>query len=1062
MRASLERQIGREPADPLDCLPPAIPDHTLMQRIGRGAYGEVWLARSALGTLRAVKIVYRNHFEDERPYQREFKGILKYEPVSRSHPGMIAVLHVGRNEEAGCFYYVMELADNSNVDCGMRNVECPQSAIQNLKEVQDVDAKCTNTAFGIKKVEPSSAGSVNPQSAVHIPYSEGPQSYTPRTLRSELARCGRFPPVEAAQLALGLADALAHLHAHGLVHRDVKPGNVIFVSGQPKLADIGLVTGSGDSRSFVGTEGFIPPEGPGTPQSDLYALGKLLYEAVTGRDRMDFPQLPPELSKSAEAEGALEINEVITRACAPDVADRYARATEFKADLNLFLAGRSLRHARKMEWHLAWFKRLAAAAGVGLVLAAVAVWVARNKAHEASERERLARERAVAEAGLRHRAEEAEHDAHRQLYAALLEQARATVHSGEMGQRIRTLDAIHRAAAISNTVELRREAVAAMTLPDLLLDRELPLDPGTTIVQLDPSFERVALSHEGGPIEIRAATDRRLLATLPPDTNLPGYFCRWSPDGRYLAFSRNHTPSGESKDLEVWDIPALRRVILVVGERYGIASFHPRLPRIMATLPDGALAVWDLSSGQQISRYDVEKAPEFVSFSPQGDQFVLAHIRERGTLVSVHSAVDGHLLCSHQFADPTGELDWHPSGRWIAVPDHGSSVHLMDAQSGDCRTLGRHKLQAVFATFSPDGRYLLSGGWERELICWDLQTQERAFVINANSFLAQFSGDGGQCAVVSASMLQIHKFEYPTAARDFAEDLGGRVQHAVFSPDGRWLAACGQARLGLWDCTSHGPGALLAEGGDGRAFFSPDAGKLCVSRDAGYCSWSLGPATNAWEPPRLEQLALQTPGGFTSLCLVSNQAVLSGSQGTSIVDLEHLGTNSGECSHTIRGINGASPDGRWLAIFRPYTPWLHVYSLPGLEPVAVLTNQANIREFEFSPGGDQVIIASNGRIEFWNTANWQKTREIKNFMRILKSSDERTCWLTKDYRTAGLYDAASLELLLPLPPGVLPLVLASDGRRLAVSVDARRVQVWDLSQIQKQLVDLGLGWERGL
>jgi serine/threonine protein kinase len=117
--------------------------------------------------------------------------------------------------------------------------------------------------------------------------------YSPRTLRSELAREQRLPPVEAAQLVLRLAGALAHLHAHGLVHRDIKPSNVIFVGGQPKLADIGLVTDVGSSQSFVGTEGFIPPEGPGTPQADLYGLGKLLYELFTGRDRMDFPQLPP-------------------------------------------------------------------------------------------------------------------------------------------------------------------------------------------------------------------------------------------------------------------------------------------------------------------------------------------------------------------------------------------------------------------------------------------------------------------------------------------------------------------------------------------------------------------------------------------------------------------------------------------------------------------------------------------------------------------------------------------------------------------------------------------------
>ena len=92
--------------------PPSVPDHDLFQRIGAGAYGEVWLARNlATGALRAVKIVYRSTFADERPFNREFEGIKKFDVVSRSHPSQLALFHVGRNDAAEYFYYVMELAD---------------------------------------------------------------------------------------------------------------------------------------------------------------------------------------------------------------------------------------------------------------------------------------------------------------------------------------------------------------------------------------------------------------------------------------------------------------------------------------------------------------------------------------------------------------------------------------------------------------------------------------------------------------------------------------------------------------------------------------------------------------------------------------------------------------------------------------------------------------------------------------------------------------------------------------------------------------------------------------
>src|SRR5688572_25210241 len=85
-----------------------IPDHTLVCMIGSGSYGTVWLARNVLGGFRAVKIVERSKFRDERPFHREFIGIKKFEPISRTHDGFIDILQVGQTNEY--FYYVMELA----------------------------------------------------------------------------------------------------------------------------------------------------------------------------------------------------------------------------------------------------------------------------------------------------------------------------------------------------------------------------------------------------------------------------------------------------------------------------------------------------------------------------------------------------------------------------------------------------------------------------------------------------------------------------------------------------------------------------------------------------------------------------------------------------------------------------------------------------------------------------------------------------------------------------------------------------------------------------------------
>src|SRR5439155_26177224 len=127
----------------------------------------------------------------------------------------VSILHVGRNEEAGYFYYVMEAADD---------VARGQAIV--------------------------------------------PEDYTPKTLGIELAKRGRLPLEESLKLGLSLAAALGQLHSRGLIHRDVKPSNIIFVNAVPKLADIGLVTAIGEAATFVGTEGYVPPEGPGSPSAE--------------------------------------------------------------------------------------------------------------------------------------------------------------------------------------------------------------------------------------------------------------------------------------------------------------------------------------------------------------------------------------------------------------------------------------------------------------------------------------------------------------------------------------------------------------------------------------------------------------------------------------------------------------------------------------------------------------------------------------------------------------------------------------------------------------------------
>ncbi len=284
------------PPAPTDRIPPKVPNHEMVRIIGRGAYGEIWLARSLTGSLCAVKIVDRATFASEKTFQREFEGMAKFEPISRSHDGFVDILHVGRDEAGGFFYYVMELADDHVA--GTR-----------------ID----------------------------------PAHYVPKTLKAELSRRSRLLVDECLSIGILLTQALGALHRNGLVHRDIKPANIIFVGGQPKIADIGLVASTGQ-LSYVGTEGYVPPEGPGSAKADIYSLGKVMYEIAMGKDRLDFPALNSNLADLPDRERLLRLNEVLLHACANEPDLRYANAEEMHDDLVRLRAGKSAGSRGPTRW----------------------------------------------------------------------------------------------------------------------------------------------------------------------------------------------------------------------------------------------------------------------------------------------------------------------------------------------------------------------------------------------------------------------------------------------------------------------------------------------------------------------------------------------------------------------------------------------------------------------------------------------------------------------------------------------------------------------------------------
>jgi CHASE2 domain-containing sensor protein len=262
---------------------PDAPDYELFDPpFGEGAYGKVWVVRNAVNQWQALKAIYLSKFDNNMgPFNREFDGISRYKPISDKHPGLLRVDFVTKKRES-YFYYVMELGDS-----------------------------------------------------LVTGWEGDPSTYKPRDLASVRAQAEnrRLPLRECACIGIALSDALGFLHQQGLTHRDIKPQNIIFVKGHPKLADVGLtaqIRPADAERTFVGTPGYMPPppEIPGTPQADIYALGMVLYVISTGRQPTFFPEIATTLIQEPQTADFLPFNNVILKACDPDITRRFQSAAE--------------------------------------------------------------------------------------------------------------------------------------------------------------------------------------------------------------------------------------------------------------------------------------------------------------------------------------------------------------------------------------------------------------------------------------------------------------------------------------------------------------------------------------------------------------------------------------------------------------------------------------------------------------------------------------------------------------------------------------------------------------
>jgi WD40 repeat protein len=700
---------------------PAVPDYELLRRVGTGAYGEIWLAQStATGVLRAVKIVWRHNFEEERPFQREFEGIQRFERISREHPSQLALFHIGRNDAAGYFYYVMELADDVNVECSVRSAELNSTAHSALR---------------------------------------APQAYRPHTLRADLDQ-GRLAAARVLEIGMALSEALGHLHSHGLVHRDVKPSNVIFVNGRPKLADIGLVTDVGDERSIVGTEGYLPPEGPGTPQADIFALGKVLYEAATGLDRRQFPQLPSELRAWPDGALVLELNDILIKAAETNPRLRYQSAGRVQADLELLSSGQSIRHLRTVEEQLAILKK----AGI---VACVCALLGLGILYETNQRRNIAKA---------------------SLVRSHVDKGTRLLNEGDLfGSLLSFTEALRLDQGNAQREECHRIRIASVLrecpkLVGLFAHSNAPINDAS----FSPDSRSLVTSGDDNTARVWDLATARLLFSLGHWGQV--YSGCFSPDGRVIATT-------SSDDLvHLWDATngaVLRPASIRHRARYaGLRPlFRPKGDRLLTLYDPGSVSLWDPRTGTAIANpLRHQREVTSFSFSPDG-RYILTLGLDK--VARVWDALTGEGIA--QFDDGVGVTSgaFSPDGGVLATGTEDNYVRLRNLPSGELLLPPIMLRQAADAVeFDPEGMRLATTCRDRTVELWDLgkrTTLIRPLLHELKVFRADFSPDGRWLATSS------HGNRVRLWDTDSGQMLPPPFLHntprgpAIFSPDGHLL-----------------------------------------------------------------------------------------------------------------------------------------------------------------------------------------------------------------------------------------------------------------------------------
>jgi WD40 repeat protein/serine/threonine protein kinase len=1082
--------------------PRQLGEYRILREVGRGGMGVVYEAvQESLGRHVALKVLPAQNWKSSVPlerFRREARAVAQLH-----HTNIVPVFGVGECD--GVHYYAMQFIHGQSLDNVLhelkrlrlsrsadpgaadprRRTALSASIAKRMLTGRFPDGDVTATCH-LPAGRPDDAFSRTPPFVSWGGTSERGQSDGGRSNATGGANRSDLTTRSDAEYARGVArvgvqaaEALAYAHDQGILHRDVKPGNLLLDThgtvwvtdfGLAKADDSGELTGEGD---IVGTIRYMAPErfrGEADPRSDVYGLGLTLYEMLTLRpayDDADRPRLMecivhknPTPPRQLDPQIPRDLETVVLKAIAKEPAHRYATAAALAEDLRRFLTDRPIL-ARRTTWAehgWRWCRRNPALATLLTAVASLLVGllvvlaVTNARISGALEQEKRARDdleqslyyqwiAAAADARDEHQNARAEevldrcpprfrgwewHYLKRLPFATLpvWDQGDTPI----MGFAFSPDDRLLAAGDVAGRVSVRDARTGQVILAPFQAQEQFVRG-----MAFSPDSRYLATGGHDDRVKLWDPRTGALVREFPTDGRVVLLRLVFNPDGKHLV------ASDQDQKITVWEVETATRITLDSPDPLAVGSLGFSADgRLLSVSTEGKVTAWDIAARAPTPLFDAGfHGVNGAVFSP--DRRLVALGSEDGTVRVLRTDPWVVIWSLEAHTGPVHGMAFGAGGDRLATCTPGMTVRFWDMRTGQealSADLVGQRWNAL--VFSPDGHRLAAGSIDGQVRLLDGTPLDGP-------------GDGGQLLTL--------------------DGLGGQ-RHAIarlaYSPDGRRIASAS------WDGS-----ARLFDAGSGRelrTLFAGDAplAGVSFSRDGRRV------ATSGWDGA-VRVFDAET-GAEPYPPLRADRAgpvyaVAFDPEDRSLVSAHHDGTvrvwdaETGRPrraveahDHPVLGL-AFSRDGRFLVTSGGKEHQLTVWKWGADSQVAVLTLKTTargvLRNPTFSPDGRRVAVVTGRRqVWLWDVTPGEDAERVGTPFAIPGGGNLNQALFHPDGRRLVVVDEDCVHLLDPETDEVssVPAAHAGDVRCAAISPDGQflatgagyrgrgEVRIWDLAR----------------